>query len=472
MKKLFILLLNLFLISFVSANGLQITSSSVEINKTNNIDIYFNINITNQETFKFYNITSNSIISFDKFDLESGQTKIINAKISSNDNFNGTIKIIGEYYTNLGSSNETEIITIDSSGLDLCNLDLIKGDTIIWKNTLSGDVKLKNLNSGEYFTTINGNSNYTHKFQESIEFDYQVFKTGLPFSDICPLNIRPESGYIHSSEYDAEFDLNLNINYEPTIINTIFLEDSYILNYNSQKEDIFKIINNGNNIAKNIKLSGEWFEFDLNNFDLAIGESKNIGYTIKPIIFQTNKTNKTYNKLIKIEGNFNTLEKSINIFINHQNIEGIYGNSSYDKEQLKNIVNFFCSIYPDDCPKTIVYEDESNRNVTFTVNEETYKENILEEDSFREEMRNILNLQNEELMRLKNKTNSYLNNSNENSNEVKKLSDSTENLLGAIILGGIILLAISIIIAVCVILFNEKAMIKVKKLFHKGELNI
>ena len=208
MKTLFkyfsFFLIGIFLINLCSANGLQILSGSMEINKTNEIDIYFDINITNQETFTFYNITSqNPIISFDKFNLNSGETRTINVKISSNENFNGEIKIIGEYYANLGTSNETETITINSEGLDLCNLDLIIGDTIIWKNTLSGDIKLKNLNSNEYFATINGNSNYTNKFQIAVEFYYQVYKTGLPFSNVCHLNIRPDSGYIHSSEYDS-----------------------------------------------------------------------------------------------------------------------------------------------------------------------------------------------------------------------------------------------------------------------------
>ena len=473
MKKINYLFLSIFLliiIPLVSSNGLYIQNNTININKTNGVDFYFNIGITNQETFTFYNVSSqNSIISFDKFDLSSGQTKTIQAKVSSNSDFDGQVKIISDYFANLGTSNETEEITIDSSGLDLCNLDLIVGDSIIWTNTFSGEVKLKNLNSGDYFATISGTSDYTEHFSESKEFNYQVFKTGLPFSSICHLNIRPENGYIHSSEYDAPINLNVKILYEPTTISTYFPITSYTLDYNSEKEDLFTITNTGTEIAKSVKLSEEWFTFDENNFDLSIGESKNIGYTIRPLIYQTNQTNKTYNKSVKIEGNFNTINRGIDVFINYKDLSGIYGNSSYDKEYLKNLVNFFCSIFPNECPTQYLYENESNRNVTFTINEETYRDGILAEDLFREEIRDIMNLQNEKLSSIDNNSMIYLNNANETSEEIENQSKKLDNLLGTITFGAIIFLIISIVIGMCYILFNQKAQIKVRKLFHKGE---
>jgi len=472
MNKLYIFLLGIFLISFVSA-GLNIQNNTININKTSGIDQYFNIIISNTYGNTFYNISSqNNVISFDKFNLDSGQNKTIQVKTSTNSDFNEQVKIIGDYFDELGSSNETIEITIDSSGqVDICNLDLIVGDTIIWENTrLSGNRILKNLNSGEDFATINPESTYTETFTESKEFDYQVFGVGMPISNICHINIRPTKGFIHSSEYDTLINLNIKINYEPTTISSTFFTDSYTLNYNGQTEDVFKIINTGDKIAKNIKLTGDWFEFDINNFDLAIGEQKNIGYTIKPFVYQTDQTNKTYNKSITIEGNFGTINKQIDVFINYKDLSGIYANSSYDKEFLQNIVNFYCSVYPDDCPKTVIFGDETSKNVTFTINEETYKQGILEEDSFREEMKSMLRTYSESLTSLKNANDLALNNSEITSNEVKDLSNKTDNLLSAYIFGLIIIVISVIVIVVIILLFSQKARLKLNKVFHKGEL--
>jgi len=63
----------------------------------------------------------------------------------------------------------------------------------------------------------------------------------------------------------------------------------------------------------------------------------------------------------------------------------------------------------------------------------------------------------------------YLNNANETSEEIENQSKKLDNLLGTITFGAIIFLIISIVIGMCYILFNQKAQIKVRKLFHKGE---
>lgn len=472
--NLSIFLLGIFLISLASANGLSLDVTTIQLNKTNGIDQYFNLTISNQESSPttFYNISSqNPIISFDKFNLESGQNKTIQVKVTTNSNFNGQIKIVGDYWDNLGTSDEIIEITFDSNGLDICNLDLIVGDTLIWENTLiSSNIQLKNLNTGVIFTTISPESTYLELFNEAKEFNYQVFVTGLPFSNICHLNIRPTSGYIHSSIYDAMLDLDIKINYEPTTISATFLTDSYTLNYNSQTDDLIKITNTGNKTAKNIKLSGSWFEFNLNNFDLAVGESKNIGCTIDPFIYETNQTNKTHNKSIKIEGNFNTIEKQIDVFINYKDLSGIYGDSSFDKETLQNIVNFFCSVYPDDCPVRYIYGNESDQNVTITINEETYKQGILADVEFRELIKSMLRKYSEDLSGLTNSTSQDKNDTIQTSEEVKGLSDKINALISSLMFGVVIFVVLLIIGVIVWILFNERTRIKLGHLFHKGEL--
>lgn len=472
MKGLISFFVLISLISLISATGLEINPNNLNINKTNGIDYQINFNITNSESYKFYNITSqNSILTFPKLDLDSGQTAKITGKINSNEFFDGQIKIIGNYYANLGQSNSTERVNIESNGVDICDLNLIVGDKIIWKNTLSSSVKLKNLNTGEYFSTLNSNQEYEETFLESKEFDYQVFRTGLPFSQVCHLNIMPTEGYIHNSNKDAILNLNLDIIYEPTTITSTFLEDNYELEYNSEYQDLFSIKNTGSKIAKNIKLVGEWLEFTDNNFDLSAGQSKTIGYTIKPNVFLTNQTNKSYTKKIIISGNFNTLEKELNIFIKYKDLSFFDGNMSYDKETLIELVKFVCSVYPDDCPKIVVYGNESNRNVTFTITEDSYYEKIQEDSKSFNDIMTTLQSQNEKLSVLENKTNTIESNNNLSTNKVVDLSEKTDNFLGFMIFAGIGILFVACLVILLFLGFKYRIKSKINKSYFKGEKN-
>ncbi len=468
----FCVLVLIMTVGFVSANGLNLQDNTIQVDKTNGVEKYFNITILNQETFKFHNITAKGgVISFDKFDLDSGASKTLEVKVEVDNDFNGEVKIVGDYYTELGSSNETFTVEVGAEGIDsnVCNLDLIQGDTMIWNNNLGGDIKIRNINTGEYIATIFGGSQYQDTFLTALEMDYQIYKTGLPFSQICHLNIRPTSGFVHSSNYDTILNLDVNIIYEPTEVVGLFLTDDYTLEYNSEVNDLFKITNTGSKIAKEIKLSGDWFEFTENNFDLGVGASKNIGYKLKPFIYETSQTNKTYNKTIKIEGNFGTVEKGIIVFIGHRNLGGIAGDITYDEELLENMVLFFCEKNPDKCPTTGITPNSSNNNVTFEINEETYREKIIADDRFQESIILTMQNQNNVIASLSNRTDDIMVDLNETINEVGKVSDNTNNLLGSIEFGVIIILLVIVLLVMSALMVKHRVDIKLRKIFHDRE---
>lgn len=471
MRALFSLFFVFLLCSIVSSSGLIVSENEFNFNKTNNQDISFDFTITNSEPFDFYNISSSSeIISFSKTTILSGETKTITATISSNENFNGQIKIIGDYYSDIGVSNITENIKIDSSGLDICDIDIIKGDSIKWNNTLLGQIKLRNINTGEYFQTIDAESSYTKIFESPVSFDYQVYKVGLPFSSICHLNVNPSTGYIHNQDYDALLNINLQISFPSTTISHTFLQDNFSLNHNSQTEQIFSITNTGNNIAKNIALTGEWFSFNNNYFDLDPGETKTVSYKILPIIYQTNQTNKSYQKIISINGNFEEKQKQINIFINYKNLDTLNGDFSYDKDSIRNLLYMFCESNPNECPERLIYASESDRNVTFTVNEQTYREKILSDDKFQTDIKLSIRKQ-DELIAYLNESIYQIKFSNNKSNEkVENLENTTNDFLSVITFSFI---GISFVFCCGILIFliyNDKARHEIGKLFTKGEL--
>ena len=62
-------------------------------------------------------------------------------------------------------------------------------------------------------------------------------------------------------------------------------------------------------------LNSDWFSFSLNNFNIPSGGSRNVGYTINPLITNTTQTNQTYSKILTITGNFLSQNKTFDIFI-------------------------------------------------------------------------------------------------------------------------------------------------------------
>jgi len=474
MNKLLILLIGVCLTSLVSANGLNLVNSTFQINKTNGIDEKFSITLLNQGTFTFYNITSqNDLLEFPKFNLESGQNKTIEVTIKKNQDYSGEIKIIGEYFTNLGTSNETYNIDITNDGLSLCNLDLIKGDTLNWHNTLLSQVKLKNLNTDEYFATLEPQQNYSQFLETSQEFDYQVFRIGLPYSAICHINIRPTECYSHSTEFDATLNLQLNLNYEPTEVSTTFLITSYNLSYDGIAEDLFSIRNDGVKVAKNIHLSGDWITFDENDFDLNSGASKVIGYTIKPIIFNSNQTGQTYNLTIQITGNFETITQIIQVYINpHDFISGTNG-LPIDVDTLQNLLNLFCLQYPDRCPVKIVSSNTTDGNTAFTIGTETFRDYIESQVNKQEsDNQNFKDLK-ESIFQIRNETLSKEDIERIESGTNKNSAD-IENLSNIVIVYGIILMLIALGV-ILVLGFKKYApliLLHKKSNFEKGEKEI
>lgn len=441
-KQIIGVILGLLLVSlisgFASSAGLEIISDkTVSIEKTEGQDYTFQINVANTENVDFYNITLESDnIEMSMFNLASGNNKTVDVKITSDEEFNETIKLVGYYYANLGTSNETEIVNVDYyDGFDRCNLNLIQGDSIKWVSSVIGSVKLKNEDTDEYFLTIPSESNNTKKFDYETKFNYRAYLGGTPFTEICEINIMASSGLVHNSAYDDELDLNVKVNYNPTEIEVTFLEDEYEIEAGDEEEDIFKIKNNGNNIARNIKISGNWFSFDLNNFNLNPGESKNIGYIISPIILNTNQTDLTYNRTIRITGNFDTIEKSFLIHIPYKELGDFSTNFTIDEDVLRNYLHLICSVFPEwsECKKN--EDSESNRVVSIEINEETWKESQEAERNFQQEMKSQSKQQlendikqNKDIEDLKNETS----NLKESIGDVNK---NTDNILGFVVWG-------------------------------------
>lgn len=398
--KVISLLIGIFMIGFISANGLTIINNNdISINKTYTQDKTFSLTIKNEEAFKFYNITiKESLVDLPKFDLEPGQNKTVQVTIDTDNNYNGVLTILGNYQSNLGASNETEIIYIDyQNGFDRCNLNIIKGDRIIWMNNVLDEIKLVNEDTGVDIGIILEGQNYTRQFSYPEEFDYYASRIGLRFTEICHINVMDDSGFVHNSEYDDILNFKLNILYPSTTLDVRLLKNNYTINFNGKKEDIMTIENTGTKVAKNIHIEGEWMTFNKNDFDLNAGDSINVGYTIEPDVFQTEQTNKTYNHTLKVTGNFETINKPMNIFVPYEKITDLLLDGEVDESVIENFFKFWCKENPESsiCQRTIV-NGTGGQNLTVPFSVDTIR-SLLERQATKEDEQRVYQKQQTEI---------------------------------------------------------------------------
>lgn len=378
MKKLknkLIFIVILFSINLISAAGLTVIgNSSFQINKSVGVPEIIIFELRNDFSQTMYNITfeDNDFIEMDLVDLAVGESKNITATIKGNQDINQNIRIEGLYESSLGPSSETYVIEIDyATGITPCEISIIKGDTIVWNNFVSDEIKLINYGTGLEMTTILENGNYSSTFNTPEVLNYYATRRGFKFSDYCQVVALSDTGLIHNPSYDAFINLIISADYDPTTLSVIYTEDIYSLDVGSTAEGVFTIKNTGTNIAKNIHLSGKWFTFNTNDFDLAVGQTKGIIYYILPYITTTNETNKNYTTNITVEGNFDNYLHNFKIFINYADIDsGSYGAG----KSIIDVIIEYCENNPDaaicNSGKVVVYNNTNasqDFNVTFNV---------------------------------------------------------------------------------------------------------
>ncbi len=371
---IYLVALALFSLSLVSANGLVVSQGNyTNITKTYNQNKLINITITNSEPITFYNISINKIdgVSMQKIPkLESGQSATTQLILNENNNLNTTLTIFGFYLATLGQHNETYNIEVNSNGVSKCSISATIGSKVLWTNpeiTPTQKYNIINTKTGDVIHTLLYNSTWLQYLDRAGQIPFHIVdRTGFS-GDNCMITVLSDTGYINNPDYDAKYNLDLVVNYPKATLKTDFLSTKYNISFSDKKQDIFSIRNTGTTIAKDISLSGDWFDFSSNHFDLNAGESKNIGYTISPNIQYSNQTGKSYTKQILITGNFNMIKQNISINVKYANI---VNQSSSNVTSLKD---YICKNFPEFCKPQVIYKyvakGDEKVNVSFTENQ-------------------------------------------------------------------------------------------------------
>lgn len=370
--NLFLILTLLFFVSLASANGLTLKNNVMNVTQQYNKPLWTNITITNTESMTFYNITleDNQYATMKKIPkLEAGQIIKMPIKINSINSGNVSLKIFGYYLASLGEHNNTYNVIVDSESISKCQISATIGSKIKWINrgTITENFTIVNSETNYPIRTLEPNSTWIQNLDKVGEIPFHIVdRTGFAGKE-CMIDVLSDSGYINNPSYDAKLNLQIKVIYPSTEIKANFLTTKYTMNFSDSQQDIFSIKNIGNKTAKNISLSGQWLKFTSNHFDLAPQQTKNIGYTITPIIRFTNQTGKTWIKQIILTGNFPTIKQNIDIKINHANI---VNQSSSNVTSLKD---YICKNFPQFCKPQIVYKyvakGDEKVNVSFTQNQ-------------------------------------------------------------------------------------------------------
>lgn len=456
------------LLSNVSA-GLIISNinTTLNVNKVYGIDYPVNITILNQETFNFNNISfeTPSIISAPLISsLGAGQQASFIAYVKTNENLNTQLRIKGYYSANVGQANRTYDVLVNPYFSTPCTFSVVKGEYVKFTSNIVSTINLKEFPSGVPVdgSTLTTNQSFTKSFNEIGTKGYQWFIGSWGFSEVCYITTLNDTGLINNPAYDGILNLSVTTQYSPTNISYTLFQNNYSLDFFESTDGILSITNIGNSTAKNITLTNEWMTFNYNNFDLSPSISKAISYTVKPKVYTTNETNKTYTKNLEIRGNFNTITIPFNIFVKYAEI------NSNLSQNTTNFLDWVCSNFPDLCNPKIEYRyitndsninrlpvtDDQWRDMNLQQQEDRENEKISEARILESNAKTIefVNATKEEVLEQVRKTN----------DKIDKDTEDRKNFKMAII---IILLAFAIAIALIVLFYFKR--IKLQEAFKR-----
>jgi hypothetical protein len=192
------------------------------------------------------------------------------------------------------------------------------------------------------------------------------FPNGNVPRDTCTITVLNDVGYINNPEYNAKLNISVYLNYKPTTLSATFLETNYSIIVYTNDNGLFLVKNTGNNIAKRIHMENPWFVFTPNDFDLEPNYSKTVAYTISPVVQNTSDTNKNWEQIVTITGNFETITQKMNIFIPYADIDS--GNYSTGQSVIELLIKY-CNENPNmpmcKTNPTVIYKNSSaNENMT------------------------------------------------------------------------------------------------------------
>lgn len=344
----------LSVIPFVSAE-LSVSPTSYDITTLLDKSKEHSITFYNGFNYSIYNVTFSPINGFNfptVTEIPSNQSKTVNFTTLFTDiiDTQETSTVSFVYFVSVDPTIHIHDVNITDAGFMPGEITILRQDKVRWNNT--GSI-------AHTVTTVTGEPVLEHTLlpNETYEVGFD-FVNRMEYKDDVlffggAVNVleRYSDEPTHNPIYDKTISFNLRSVYEETYLVLQLLENNYTVEFGKSTEGILSIKNNGSLDAYNIELSSSlpsWIAFEENNFNLSIGETNFITYTVVPDLQYTNETDKQYDIGISVvSDNAETITDFLYVMVPFKDIENQSQEnlSEFFKQKLEFCNNFPTSPY-------------------------------------------------------------------------------------------------------------------------------
>ena len=344
--KITLLILTLLLISSASATLILTPQPSdltckVATTCTNQITLTNNYSFPILD-FNFEGLTEKGF-TFPIINIPSNSTKTIDFTLHPTESFHGNLQVpvSFKYEVSLPEESRTHYVNITEYNFNPNHLDIRQDDTIVFTNI---DTVSHTILSGSLFNQhLLPNETFSKIFNQVGEISYQDLN--FYFGGTINVLNKTTKEKSHNTNYDIIWAINLNAILNPTNLSITNSKTDYEIKHTKSDGGMITIRNNGTEDAELITLTStsDWISFNKNQINIEPGKESYVEYTIVPLVFQTNETDKNYPIDLKIKAtNSQEYIESISVFIPHAEI---YFDEN-DPEYLLKILEDFCNKNP------------------------------------------------------------------------------------------------------------------------------
>jgi hypothetical protein len=335
-------------INFISAE-LIIPFQPIQISQMVNEEKIYSLTLQNRHSFEVMDFTFENLtdakygFTFPVISISPNSTQVIDFTVNPTESYHGQIntKVSFKYLVELSDDPKTHYINITEQGFQPNYIPIRDGDTLVWTNR--HEVSLDLVVKGDVLEIpVNQTTQYTFTQVETLDY-YEVY---FGYSGIIDIINRTSEEKAYNPNYDINLLINFNAILNPTNITLDNSKDYFEVEYGKFKKGLLTIKNTGSETAEVIELTSnsDWISFNKNNLDIEPGEEDWIEYTITPVVFSTNATDKTYEiELTAKASNSEEKIQRINIFIPFKEVTNDLGS---DIDTMNWLINVFCPKFP------------------------------------------------------------------------------------------------------------------------------